>query len=215
MRGELILPDDEEAIESYRVAIHAKAKHADLWPLVQKLGSNKALAEKLNVSQQTIGLWINLKAVPNFIAKPTVWGPRIDILGDLTGKTFDELWPPALRKAIGEGKAAVEKTIMMENATTAYAIHTSERMALPPHKPVEDDERAALLLKLLDHLDARYRRVIELRYLEGQARTLDEVARIIGITRERIRQIEVRAIDKLQKKAQLLGIHDLLDWGIE
>jgi len=56
------------------------------------------------------------------------------------------------------------------------------------------------LLTLLDNLDARERRVLELRFGLGDDRplTLDEVGRQYGLTRERIRQIEAKALTKLR-----------------
>lgn len=213
MPGELILPDDEEAVETYRVAIHAQTKHADLWPLVQRLGSNKALAERLHVSQSTVGDWVGLKGFPNFVVNPGVWGPRLEVLYELTGKAFDELWPPALRKAIGEGKAAQKKTIMLEDATAAYALHTRERLELPAHKPAEDADRRRMLEELMANLPENYRRVVELRFLEGHS--LTETARLLDRSTERVRQLEIRAIDKMRSRAALLGVMDLPDWCID
>ena len=53
----------------------------------------------------------------------------------------------------------------------------------------------------LRSLAPRDREVIELRFglKDGRARTLDEVASTFGITRERIRQIESRGLDKLRQ----------------
>jgi RNA polymerase primary sigma factor len=53
----------------------------------------------------------------------------------------------------------------------------------------------------LRSLAPRDREVIELRFglRDGQPRTLDEVARTFGITRERIRQIERRGLDRLRE----------------
>ena len=54
---------------------------------------------------------------------------------------------------------------------------------------------------LLECLDPRERKVIELRFglYDGQVRTLEEVGRALGVTRERIRQLEARAIEKLRQ----------------
>ena len=51
------------------------------------------------------------------------------------------------------------------------------------------------------NLTDRERKVIELRFglIDGQARTLEEVGKIFNVTRERIRQIEARALRKLRK----------------
>jgi RNA polymerase primary sigma factor len=55
------------------------------------------------------------------------------------------------------------------------------------------------MLKALDVLNSRERRVIELRYglLDGQPRTLEIVGKEFGVTRERIRQIEAKALEKI------------------
>ena len=57
--------------------------------------------------------------------------------------------------------------------------------------------------KLLDTLTEREKGVIELRYGidDGTQRTLEEVGKHFGVTRERIRQIEGKALKKLKKLA--------------
>jgi RNA polymerase primary sigma factor len=54
---------------------------------------------------------------------------------------------------------------------------------------------------LLAALDPRERKVIELRFglYDGQVRTLEEVGQALGVTRERIRQLESRAIERLRQ----------------
>ncbi|WP_415950203.1 RNA polymerase sigma factor [Streptomyces sp. KLOTTS4A1] len=80
-------------------------------------------------------------------------------------------------------------------------------------------ESAAFLL-LRQHLDAvlstlgeRERKVVQLRYglADGRPRTLEEIGRIFGVTRERIRQIESKTLNKLRDHAfadQLRGYLD-------
>jgi RNA polymerase primary sigma factor len=70
-------------------------------------------------------------------------------------------------------------------------------------------ESAAFLL-LREHLEAvlstlgeRERKVVQLRYglVDGRPRTLEEIGRIFGVTRERIRQIESKTLSKLRDHA--------------
>jgi RNA polymerase primary sigma factor len=80
-------------------------------------------------------------------------------------------------------------------------------------------ESAAFLL-LREHLEAvlstlgeRERKVVQLRYglADGRPRTLEEIGRIFGVTRERIRQIESKTLSKLRDHAfadQLRGYLD-------
>ncbi len=66
---------------------------------------------------------------------------------------------------------------------------------------------------LLATLNARERRVVELRFglTDGRSRTLDEVGKEFGLTRERIRQIEGGALRKLRHPAQLERLRDYLN----
>jgi RNA polymerase primary sigma factor len=72
--------------------------------------------------------------------------------------------------------------------------------------PAEAAEHLALrehLDALLDQLPARERRIVELRFglLDGHARTLREVSAAIGVTRERIRQVEGMALERMRQSA--------------
>ncbi len=71
-----------------------------------------------------------------------------------------------------------------------------------PMEALEQNEEFQLILKLLDAIDERDARVLRLRFgLEGQEPlTLKEIGREIGLTRERVRQIEVEALKKLQNQ---------------
>jgi len=69
-----------------------------------------------------------------------------------------------------------------------------------PHQTVLSKLRIDELQDVLSTLSHRERKVLELRYgLDGSdARTLEEVGRAFGVTRERVRQIESRALMKLK-----------------
>ena len=58
----------------------------------------------------------------------------------------------------------------------------------------------AILDRAIVHLTERERTVVESRYgTRGEsAKTLEEIGQLIGLTRERVRQIEARALDKLR-----------------
>jgi RNA polymerase primary sigma factor len=70
-----------------------------------------------------------------------------------------------------------------------------------PGEAVDQTLLKERLDEVLRCLDARDRQVLELRYglKDGHSRTLDEVAEIVGVTRERIRQIESRAMLRLRQ----------------
>ncbi|HET7334977.1 MAG TPA: RNA polymerase sigma factor RpoH [Rhizomicrobium sp.] len=63
----------------------------------------------------------------------------------------------------------------------------------------ELDERRELLAEALGELTARERSIIEARRLSENPLTLEELSQKYDVSRERVRQIEVRAFEKLQK----------------
>ncbi|HET9935411.1 MAG TPA: RNA polymerase sigma factor RpoH [Methyloceanibacter sp.] len=66
----------------------------------------------------------------------------------------------------------------------------------------ERDHRRDMLNEALEGLNARERRVFEARRLAEEPLTLEELSAEFGVSRERIRQIEVRAFEKVQKAVQ-------------
>jgi RNA polymerase sigma-32 factor len=63
----------------------------------------------------------------------------------------------------------------------------------------EMDNRHNYLLKAMDTLTDRERRIFQARRLDEDPLTLEELSGEFGVSRERIRQIEVRAFEKVQK----------------
>ena len=74
----------------------------------------------------------------------------------------------------------------------------------------ELNERSKLLLAAMEKLNPREQYIIQKRRLSESAATLEELGSEFGISRERVRQVEAKAFDKLQKniKTQLLESND-------
>ena len=89
---------------------------------------------------------------------------------------------------------------------------------VPDRGAVTPFEAAAVALlpdeigRLLSPLDAREQEILKLRFGldRGEARTLEEVGEHFNLTRERIRQIEARAMSKLRHPSADTGARDLL-----
>jgi len=83
--------------------------------------------------------------------------------------------------------------------------------------PLPDDTATSNLLKenlltVLDSLPSREVRILQLRFglLDGQAYTLEEVGRKMGVTRERVRQIQAQALSRLRHPAIKRRLRDYL-----
>lgn len=69
------------------------------------------------------------------------------------------------------------------------------------------------LLEVLDTLNERERKVLKLRFglVDGRSRTLEEVGKEFHVTRERIRQIEAKALRKLRHPSRSKKLKDYLE----
>jgi len=82
----------------------------------------------------------------------------------------------------------------LEDDTESHEIQIAEAEEL--------DKRRGMLTNAMALLNDREKRIITMRRLEEDAMTLEELSQEYGISRERVRQIEVRAFEKLQKAIQ-------------
>jgi RNA polymerase primary sigma factor len=144
------------------------------------------MVEKLNkvvhVERQLVQT-LGREPTPDEIAAELQWTAR-DVKDILR---FAQL-PVSLEKPIGEEDDS-ELGDFVEDET-----------ALSPFDTASENIRRENVRTVLEALPPREREVLEMRYgLKGhQARTLEEVGRAFGVTRERIRQIENNTLKKLE-----------------
>jgi RNA polymerase primary sigma factor len=69
------------------------------------------------------------------------------------------------------------------------------------------------IVDVLDSLTERERRVLSLRFglVDGYSRTLEEVGKQFKVTRERIRQIEAKALRKMRHPTRIRQLHGFFD----
>jgi len=98
--------------------------------------------------------------------------------------------PVSLETPVGDGESLYGDLIEDVNS-------------LAPHEQSAEQARGRELAGALDQLNPRMRRVLSLRFgLDGEPpQTLEEVGGQLGITRERVRQLETRALRELRQTA--------------
>ncbi len=136
------------------------------------------------------------------------------------GEHLDPLLDRKLKRAAGKIRRIMK--IAQEPMSLEMPIGTEENSSLGDF--IEDesvpgpvDQASRQLLKeqmqdILDGLSERERKVLELRFglRDGQTRTLEEVGQAFGVTRERIRQIEAKALRKLRHPLRSRKLRDYL-----
>ncbi len=88
-----------------------------------------------------------------------------------------------------------------------------DRGALAPAEAASHQLLKEQVEAVLDSLTGRERRVLQLRFglEDGRARTLEEVGKEFNVTRERIRQIEAKALRKLRHPSRSRKLKDYLE----
>jgi len=89
-----------------------------------------------------------------------------------------------------------------------------DQNAESPQNSASKNLLKAQISDVLDTLSPRERQVIEYRFgiNDSRARTLEEVGQTFGVTRERIRQIEAKALRKLRHPTRSLTLRDYLEF---
>ncbi|MBO9337253.1 MAG: sigma-70 family RNA polymerase sigma factor [Chloroflexus sp.] len=113
---------------------------------------------------------------------------------------------------------AARRPVSLETPVGDDGEHTLGDFLTDEERPTPGEIAAQKLLRrdlwaALDQLNDRERRIIDLRYglLDGRRRTLEEVGRALGMTRERARQIEAEALRRLRSPEVGQHLRDYLE----
>ena len=129
----------------------------------------------------------------------------------------------AQRTGIPEGKVRqlltlIPETCSLDAPTGAEEDGTLGILLEDVHAPQPQEELVRRELKqtmdtLLSMLNDRQRQVLRLHFgmEDGACHSLEEIGSMLGISKERTRQIERQAIEKLQKLGAAFGLEDFLD----
>lgn len=101
-----------------------------------------------------------------------------------------------------------------EDDETTMGELIADTSSLTPEESIDIQTKSEVLDTILGTLEGREGDVIKYRYglMDGEPRTLEEVGQIFGLTKERIRQIEAKALRKLRNPFRAKLLKDTFDF---
>ena len=106
---------------------------------------------------------------------------------------------------------SLDTPVGTEEDSTLGTLIPDDQM-LQPQEELVRQELDRAIDSLLGALDARQQQILRLRYgmEDGICHSLEDIGKRLGISKERVRQIESQAMDKLQKLGLSMGLEDFL-----
>ena len=189
----------------YRVQI--KVRNARLLRAIEKAGHQPGpiFAREVGISY-TVHLlpYLNLKRTP--FDENGDLRPCAEKLCVFLNCLPDELWSEEQRYPLVTNAAEIELS-----AASVHELLASPSDCADPLSLLEKKQAAEAVDALLDTLTPREAEVLRLRCgIDGESMNLEEMANAMGCSRERIRQIEVKALRKLRAPARQLAVMDLV-----
>ena len=113
---------------------------------------------------------------------------------------------------ISQDPMSLETPVGQDDDSTTYGDFIPDESAAEPIDAASKELLREQIKTALDFLTDRERQVLEMRFglKDGKDHTLEEVGKLFGVTRERIRQIEAKALRKLRHPSRSRALRDYL-----
>ena len=189
----------------YRVQI--KVRNARLLRAIEKAGHQpgQIFAREVGISYTGHLLpYLNLKRTP--FDENGDLRPCAEMLCVFLNRLPDELWSEEQRYPLLTNVAEIELS-----AASVHELLASPSDCADPLSLLEKKQAAQAVDALLDTLTPREAEVLRLRHgIDGEPMNLEEMAKAKGCSRERIRQIEAKALRKLRAPARQTALMDIV-----
>lgn len=159
--------------------------------------------EANGLTYTVINQFINMTLSP--LAKNGAMYPDAARLCDVLGKLPEELWSNEQLYPLERNFSEME----MDHAEVIALLPPEHQSYLPDFSNLEQEQTRKLIADALSKLPKRQRQIIQLRYTEEL--TFEECGNRLGISKERVRQLEAIALRKLRRPAMVGIFVDALD----
>jgi DNA-directed RNA polymerase specialized sigma subunit len=175
-------------MEDFNVKITVRNNRL-LQAILKKYKSVADLARKMNRSQSRVNALVTMKAKP---ITEKGWTQLAFDVAAMVGKEPKKLWPEHLQN-IKLLTSTSEFTINIEGVKQIMSDNSAEKMIA----------QSQVLRQLDTRLNNTQKKVIDMRFY--QEMTLEETGKVLGLSRERIRQIECKSLRMMRYDARTQG----------
>ena len=191
--------------KEFKVGLYRRIFNKNLKDAIERSGLNYTLLrEKTGIIETQLSMVVNFKLNPK-----EDWRVKLAValetpIDELFPEKYDELYDrisPVLRNA------EVKIDFLRLNSPEVLALQSPEKADL---EAVEKETTRNVLYEI-QSIPFKEARVIKMRYGLGEydhPHTLEEVAKKSGVTRERIRQLEAKALERLRTNPGLKNYSD-------
>ncbi len=186
--------------DSVRVAFVGRLKNAALVEFMAEKGWSQArLARELGVHRTQISDWVLLKNAP-------VGDAILKKIEKLLGQLSEDIFPDFFRsKEWREARKQLPKEHVVVREIPVQKLLQSGRLALPsPEEEYDKKELREVVAHILGSLSPKERIILDLRFGfsgEDEPLTYEEIGEVLGVSRERVRQIGARVLRQLKHPA--------------
>lgn len=113
---------------------------------------------------------------------------------------------------ISQDTVSIETSISnkSDDKESTLADFIEDKQTKSPSRIVQLELLKNYVIEIIDELQPREKKILEMRFglTDGVTHTLEEVGQEFGVTRERIRQIEAKALEKIRKSHKITKVED-------
>lgn len=170
---------------------------------LRKLRAKRGITQRQLAEGSGLSSTVRLQEIERLQRIPTY--DEAGKIADFLGVEISEILPPDIYKRVVGKVRDIPKDIYFDVTPMSLNYGKIEQLESGEGK-MEDLERELdmemMVNKYMDCLQEREKVVLEMRFglLDGVSRTLEEVGKHFGVTREKIRQLENKALAKIRKK---------------
>ncbi|MCD8082353.1 MAG: RNA polymerase sigma factor RpoD/SigA, partial [Clostridiales bacterium] len=202
--GLLTAADRYDVDMGYRFSTYAT------WWIRQSIG--RAMADKNNVIRYPVHMREKFYKMEQLLKAAELEGKKIsdEEISEAMHLSIDEV---RMLKSMSINVGSLNSLIGDEDSTELIDMIPNQNAVSPEDAAIEAEEKAHVR-ELMQALPERERKMIELRFGIGCDRphTLEEIGKMYGLSRERVRQIERKAIRRMKTRSMRMRTMILDEW---